>query len=591
MRQFFLLSSFFFVFAGLAQEAGWTLKLSSNVFLRTWKLTSKADKEEGPVGGASVILYKGSSVIAQTSSNGDGEFTINVPANDQFILKVSYAGCNTKCMEVDTRGVPQEMITEKFDPTFRITGGFIMVKPFPGIDYSGLKNPLIRVEWMPKKKAFDDNEEFTEQGLNIVSKIYTAEDILIQSFCSTNKAGDVALAKPDCPLAKQLYEKAISIIPGEQYPVVQLAKVGQCLKEKEDAAKKAAEEAAKKAEAEAAAKAAKAEADKLAAEKAAADATAKAAKEAADKEAAKKAAEEKAIADAAAKEKAAADKEAARKAAEEKALADKSAKEKAAAEKTEADKAAAAEKALAAKQAQEKALAERAEAVKQTKEKEEAERAEKKKAQEEKLAKQKEARDKAAAEKALTAQTPDGKGIKIKPGEIKEKTPEEKEKEEIRKKQREGMAASQAEDEAAMKADAEKAKAKFAEKEMARKEREQKEKEGLAKAKAEDEAEAKAIEEKRRKAREEKEEKKRLEYETKAKEDEGEMDKGDSKYRTPQVLGANKYKETITKADGYFKMKRYKEAKAAYEEALKMKPGDAYATSKLAETEKLIAPK
>src|SRR5438445_321257 len=110
-----------------------------------------------------------------------------------------------------------------------------------------------------------------QHGLAIVSRIYAAEDALFQNFCSTNKAGDVALAKPDCPLAKTLYEKALTIIPGEPYPAEQLIKVGLCLKEKEEAAKKAAE-----------ASAAKAEAEKLAAEKAAADKLAKE-KEAADK--------------------------------------------------------------------------------------------------------------------------------------------------------------------------------------------------------------------------------------------------------------------------------------------------------------------
>jgi hypothetical protein len=34
-------------------------------------------------------------------------------------------------------------------------------------------------------------------------------------------------------------------------------------------------------------------------------------------------------------------------------------------------------------------------------------------------------------------------------------------------------------------------------------------------------------------------------------------------------------------------MKRWAEAKTAYEELLKLKPGDAYATGKLAEIEKL----
>jgi hypothetical protein len=227
------LSSFYY-----AQD--WTLKLSSNVELRTWKLTSKAEKEEKALNGASIKLFKGTNIISELNSDANGDFTVLVPANGDFILEVSYSGCNTKKFSISTQGVPEEVGKDSYKPTFSI-GGFVMAKPFPGIDYSGLQQTLVKVEYKPKGKNFDHDDNVTNQGLNIVQKIAQAENKLINDFCSTNKSGDVALAKPDCPLAKTLYEKAISIILGEQYPVDQLAKVGLCLKDKEDAAKKAEE--------------------------------------------------------------------------------------------------------------------------------------------------------------------------------------------------------------------------------------------------------------------------------------------------------------------------------------------------------------
>jgi tetratricopeptide (TPR) repeat protein len=64
--------------------------------------------------------------------------------------------------------------------------------------------------------------------------------------------------------------------------------------------------------------------------------------------------------------------------------------------------------------------------------------------------------------------------------------------------------------------------------------------------------------------------------------------KGNSKYHMPQVLGADKYKEAISRADNYFKSKRYQDAKAAYEEALKLKANDSYATGRISECNKQI---
>ncbi|HWY10899.1 MAG TPA: hypothetical protein VN026_06230, partial [Bacteroidia bacterium] len=81
---------------------------------------------------------------------------------------------------------------------------------------------------------------------------------------------------------------------------------------------------------------------------------------------------------------------------------------------------------------------------------------------------------------------------------------------------------------------------------------------------------------------------KKHEYETKNKDGEPVIGHGDSKYRKPQVLAPNKYKDALAKAEGFLKMKRWAEAKTAYEEVLKIKPDDAYATAKLAEVNKFL---
>jgi hypothetical protein len=414
-----LLFLFFLSFLIKAQTTTktWAVKISSNVEIRTWKLTYKSEKTEKSLGGANIVLTKNGSVVTQGTSNNDGDFQVMVPGNGVYILTVSYPGCNPKKFEIITTGVPEDLQNNNFYPSFSI-GGFVMAKPFPGIDYSGLNEPLVKVIYSPKLKNFDDDADYTDYGLNIVSKIWNAEQILIDKFCGTNKKGDAALAIPDCPLARRLYKEAIALIPGEPYPVEQLAKVPDCDKIEEE--KKKAEEEKKKA------------------------------------------AEEKALAEKANKEKAATDKAEADKLAKEKAASDKLAKQKAAEEKAAADK----------------------------------------------LAKEKE-----AATKTNTV------AAKPKP----EKKPAEKTDETAKNK----MPGS--------------------EKEV-----------------------------------------KKHEYETKSTDGEPVIGHGDSKYKKPQVLGANQYKEALAKAEGLFKMKRWSEARTAYENVLKIKAGDPYATGKLEEVNKML---
>jgi hypothetical protein len=349
------------------------LKLKSQVELRNWKLTNKAEKTEKTLPGAAITLSKNGNVIGQTMTNANGDFEIDIPAKGEFILTITYAGCNTKKFSVSTNGVPEEVGKDNYKPTISI-GGFIMSKPIKGVDYLGLNEPLVKVEYKGTGQNFDKDETVTNKGLEIVSKIYDAETSIINKFCSTNKQGDDALAKKNCPLAKSYYLKAISMLSDEPYPVEQLAKADDCIKAKEEKQKIAAEEAAKK---EAAAKAAN---DKLASEKAA--------------------------------------------------------KEKAALEKAANDK-----------------------LTKQT-------------------------------ETKTTEKNNDIKPKDINSSETAEKPESENTKE--------------------------------------------------------------------------------------------------SKYKTPQVIGSNKYKETITKGDEYFNTKRYAEAKNAYTEALRIKPQDAYATKRLSEVKALL---
>ena len=392
--------SIFFIlcpFIILAQS--WNLKLESKVELRTFKLTNKVEIKEDPLVLALITLYKGTSVVNQMQSDVKGQFAIDVPANGDFILVVSYPGCNSKKFAISTMAVPSNIVSDKYAPVISIEG-VVMAKGFVGVNYSILQQPLVKIGYIEKGKKFGHDESYTNQMLGGLEKIWNDENDLLERFTSLNNAGDIALSKGNCPLAKSNYEKAMTIIAGEKYPANQLLKVGDCLKGIESQVNKVAAEklAQEKAIAEKLAQE-KATAEKLAQEKAAAEKLAQE-KVAAEKQAQEKAKAEKLAQEKAKAEKLAQEKAAAEKLAQEKAIAEKLAQEKATAEKLAQEKAAAEklaqEKATAEKLAQEKAIAE-----KQAQEKAIAEKLAQEKAAAEKLAQEKVASEKQAQEKAI----------------------------------------------------------------------------------------------------------------------------------------------------------------------------------------------
>lgn len=256
-----LISLLFFTLIGQSQE--WMLKLSSTVELRSWRLTSTAEKSEKALAGADIKLYKETKLIGQTTTNSDGDFAIDIPAGGEYILTISFTGCNTKKFNVSTKNVAEDVGKDNYKPTVNISG-FLMSKPLKGVNYLGLNEPLVKVEYKSKGQNFDKDETVTNNGLNILSKIYDAETSLIQKFCAANKAGDDAMKNHNCPAAKDYYAKAIDMLPGEQYPIDQISKAELCIKNKKEKDEAVAAEAAEKAAA-----------NKIATDKAIAEKTAK----------------------------------------------------------------------------------------------------------------------------------------------------------------------------------------------------------------------------------------------------------------------------------------------------------------------------
>ena len=623
---------FFLIFSSfLSFSQDWTLPFSSRI-----------EKSGKKLQGATVTLMQGSTKVLETMTGDDGAFKFQIPPNGDYLIIVTKPGHCTKKFTVSTRGVPADKVQGDFKG-FNIES-ISLFEPLPGIDYSVLNQPLVKVNYNATADNFDYDEAYSNQMLSALERLKQLELDAINkakeleaNYAASIKAGDNAFKKKDWAMARAGYNQALTYKPAEAYPKAQLAQIEIIIKDQEALNKKAAEEKAKaEADAKAAADAAaKKAADEAAAKKAAEEAVAKKvaeekakaeaeaarlAKEKADKELADKLAKEAAA-------KKAAEEAAAKKAAEDKAKADaEAAAKKAAEEKAKADAAAkkAAEEAAAKKAAEEKAKAD-AEAARLAKEKADKELADK-------LAREaaaKKAADDAAAKKAAEEKAKaDAEAARLAKEKADKELADKLAKEAADKKAAADAAAKKASDEAAAKKAAEE-KAKADAEAAAKKASEDKAKADaeaarIAKEKADKEAAEKlSKEEAAKKAAADKLEAERLAKEAAAKKAADEKAKADAEAArlakekadkeladklakeaadaaakakaeadktktTPPALTVDRYKEAKNKGDNFFGMKRYNEAKLAYEEALIAKAGDSYAKGKLAEIEKLL---
>ncbi len=572
--------------------------------------------------GVLVQVTQNGRTINSSKTDPNGDYAFQLPLGGEFIAVVSREGYVSKKFFISTIGVPPEKVDAKFQP---IGASISLFKKLEGVDYSLLNQPMMKFGYNAMDESFEYDKEYQKQMAAGLEQIKTAEKEILnrekekeQRYNTFVKEGDKAFNRKDWQASISNYQEALKMKPKEAYPQAQITNISKLMADAnaqakldadaksklaaEEAAKKAAADAAEKAkadaEASAKAKADKELADKLAREKADADAKLKAeaaARAKADADAlAKKQAEEAA-------KKGKADEEAKKRKAEEDAIAQKKADEtaaKAQAEKEKADrlakekadadarsKAEADEKARLAADARAKADKEKAD--KEAKEKANADALAKQKAQDAEKAKtEKELADKIAKEKAEADAKSKAEANAKKATEeaaTKKANDELLAKIEADKKKAEQIAKEKSDADAKTLADA---KAKVDAEEKAKKQKEEEERlkseKLLADAKAKEKADALA--------KAEAEERKRLENEKLLKDKvTADANKSGSDKTIPPVLGEEtKFREAVRKADNFFALRRYLDAKRSYEEALITKSSDAYVTGRIKECEKFI---
>lgn len=239
-RPFLIIFVLFFSFSVYAQD--WTLPFTSHI-----------EKDGKTLQGAVITLMQGSTQVATTITGNDGGFKLEIPPNGDFTLIVTKPGHCVKKFTISTRGVPADKTKGAFKG-FDIES-ISLFEPLPGIDYSVLNQPLVKVSYMASKDNFDYDEAYSNQMLSALDRLRALEAAALAkqreleaSYKAAIVAGDKAFLKKDWANAKASYGQAANLKPAENYPKDQLKQIDKIIADAEALNKKAAEEAKKAAE-------------------------------------------------------------------------------------------------------------------------------------------------------------------------------------------------------------------------------------------------------------------------------------------------------------------------------------------------------
>lgn len=195
-----------------------------------FKVTGKVEKNSKKLDGAIVTLYQGSSMVKQVTTPANGKFDFVLNPNSDYTITVTKAGHITKRFSFNTRNVPEERGKAGFagfDMTVSIFDALkgvdysILNQPLAKINYDPSEEDFNydKAYTQSMQDALRRLQELEEQSRR------SAEE----NYRNAMARGDRAFAAKDYVAAKAAFTEATNFKPEEQEPKTKLAECEKML--------------------------------------------------------------------------------------------------------------------------------------------------------------------------------------------------------------------------------------------------------------------------------------------------------------------------------------------------------------------------
>ncbi len=190
---------------------------------------SELDME--PLPGATANLYEGGSKIKSIKTGSDGSFSFRLEINKQYTIEIEKDGLISKRISFNTT-MPDE---EKGAWMNEFSMG--LLRSCSGVDYSVLKEPVDKVSFDSKRREFiSDKQYVTGMRSRIENMMMKNDQCLLDSYESAIKKGDQLVAQKKYDEAIAAYKEADAIFPTETLPDKKIAEINSQVNKQQNSA-------------------------------------------------------------------------------------------------------------------------------------------------------------------------------------------------------------------------------------------------------------------------------------------------------------------------------------------------------------------
>lgn len=157
MQRILLLLTIFFAFTGKAQDG-------------VLELDGRCIKENQPIKGATVSVFKGGSKVTDLVTPKSGKFQFFLPYGVDYKVSFTYPGCPDMFLMIYTSKHPND---PNLEPIYDIDVNFFEYGK-PTINYANFKNPFTKVIYDGKKRFVDDEN----YAADFLANLYIDPEVL-----------------------------------------------------------------------------------------------------------------------------------------------------------------------------------------------------------------------------------------------------------------------------------------------------------------------------------------------------------------------------------------------------------------------------
>jgi tetratricopeptide (TPR) repeat protein len=232
MPRLLILVSLFIACSGMISHA------QEKAAERYLEVRGTSELEMQPLARATAHLYEGTTEIQAIQTGSDGGFSFRLEINKQYTIEVEKEGLVSKRISFNT-AMPDE---EKGAWMNEFSIG--LLKFCDGVDYSTLKESVDNVKFDQKRREFVSDKDYVNRMRPRLESVLAKYDqCMLNKYDAAIKKGDQAFLQKNTKDALAAYQEALDIYPRETYPSKQINEINRQLGKQQKSAEQSEKQA------------------------------------------------------------------------------------------------------------------------------------------------------------------------------------------------------------------------------------------------------------------------------------------------------------------------------------------------------------